>query len=334
MWDPGSPSEKRLVVPIGDHRYWDIVSREGSLYAIERKTRRRGECIEISNKGRKRSSSGVVREPPPRQDGYVICNVSGVKHHLMHQFVCSLFHGPRPSSRHTVDHIDGNRSNNDASNLRWLEWEGQHKNKKFRADAWKKTSVSSILCGEVWVSVFNGKAAVSNLGRWKSSQGHISFPRPATNGYVSVCFNTKNYKLHVLVCTAFHGPKPSPKHTVNHKDKDRSNNSASNLEWMTYRDQSLHSFANGRHASKHTSQGKPVYAKLVGDTTWTLYDTVNEAALAFNVSPGNAAACARGMWTSTKGVEFKYTDFNMAIPGEEWKSVFLCEWQPGGKYFY
>jgi hypothetical protein len=252
----------------------------------------------------------------------------------MHQFVCSLFHGPRPSSRHTVDHIDGNRSNNDASNLRWLEWEGQHKNKKFRADAWKKTSVSSILCGEVWVSVFNGKAAVSNLGRWKSSQGHISFPRPATNGYVSVCFNTKNYKLHVLVCTAFHGPKPSPKHTVNHKDKDRSNNSASNLEWMTYRDQSLHSFANGRHASKHTSQGKPVYAKLVGDTTWTLYDTVNEAALAFNVSPGNAAACARGMWTSTKGVEFKYTDFNMAIPGEEWKSVFLCEWQPGGKYFY
>lgn len=38
---------------------------------------------------------------------------------------------------------------------------------------------------------------------------------------------------HVLVCEAFHGPKPSPKHEVAHGDGVRSNNRPSNLRWAT-----------------------------------------------------------------------------------------------------
>lgn len=39
--------------------------------------------------------------------------------HVVHRIVALAFH-PRPSSQHVVDHIDTNRRNNRAENLRWL----------------------------------------------------------------------------------------------------------------------------------------------------------------------------------------------------------------------
>lgn len=40
-------------------------------------------------------------------------------------------------------------------------------------------------------------------------------------------------KIHGLICEAFHGPRPSPKHHAAHIDGDKLNNSASNLRWST-----------------------------------------------------------------------------------------------------
>ena len=38
----------------------------------------------------------------------------------VHRIVATAFHGEAPSDQHVVDHIDTNRSNNRADNLRWL----------------------------------------------------------------------------------------------------------------------------------------------------------------------------------------------------------------------
>jgi len=51
--------------------------------------------------------------------------------------------------------------------------------------------------------------------------------------------------VHTLVALAFVGPKPSPRHSVNHIDGDKTNNQADNLEWLTNRGQQLHAHANG-----------------------------------------------------------------------------------------
>ena len=40
--------------------------------------------------------------------------------HVVHRIVATAFHGPGPSPEHVVDHIDTNRLNNRAENLRWV----------------------------------------------------------------------------------------------------------------------------------------------------------------------------------------------------------------------
>lgn len=42
---------------------------------------------------------------------------------------------------------------------------------------------------------------------------------------------------HKLICLAFHGPKPSERHSVAHWDQDIANNKEENLRWATPEDQ-------------------------------------------------------------------------------------------------
>ena len=43
----------------------------------------------------------------------------------------------------------------------------------------------------------------------------------------------RTFKVHQLICEAFHGPKPTPEHIVLHLDEDPSNNVPGNLRWGT-----------------------------------------------------------------------------------------------------
>ena len=55
----------------------------------------------------------------PNGNGYrkITC---GGKVHLVHRLVCRAYHGLPPKDKGEVDHIDRNRENNAAMNLRWV----------------------------------------------------------------------------------------------------------------------------------------------------------------------------------------------------------------------
>lgn len=90
---------------------------------------------------------------------------------------------------------------------------------------------------EVWVPVrgYETRYEVSNMGRVRNHDGHILKPIER-RGYLCLnfCVNgvRKDVKIHRLVAEAFI-PNPNELPCINHKDEDKHNNCADNLEWCT-----------------------------------------------------------------------------------------------------
>jgi hypothetical protein len=109
---------------------------------------------------------------------------------------------------------------------------------------------------EQWRSIpgFPGYEA-SSYGRIRSPyhSAPLAPVIPQNNGYlftniIDVNGRKQHVGIHVLVCTAFHGPRPSTKHEVAHWDSDRMNNRASNVRWATRRQNNLDKQRHGKQA--------------------------------------------------------------------------------------
>ena len=75
-------------------------------------------------------------------------------------------------------------------------------------------------------------------------KGHLLKPVAHRNGYLFVGIGGKIVSVHRLVANAFVS-NVSNKPQVNHKDGNKANNSADNLEWVTQRENTIHAVKNG-----------------------------------------------------------------------------------------
>jgi hypothetical protein len=102
--------------------------------------------------------------------------------------------------------------------------------------------------------IFNGLYEVSTNGdiithNWRNS-GKTAILKPATDkkGYLRVGLQIKGklrtQKVHRLVALAFI-PNPENKPQVNHKNSIKSDNNIKNLEWVTNRENVIHSVLSG-----------------------------------------------------------------------------------------
>jgi hypothetical protein len=60
--------------------------------------------------------------------------------------------------------------------------------------------------------------------------------KAARHEYFLLVYRGKNYKVHRLVCEAFHGPAPEGKNVVIHLDENALNNKPENLRWGTQKE--------------------------------------------------------------------------------------------------
>ena len=130
---------------------------------------------------------------------------------------------------------------------------------------------------EQWKAIAecNGEYYISDHGRVKSfkfGKEKIMKPGRGIGGYYTVAISIKGKKqkshsIHRLVAQSFL-PNLSKKKQVNHKDGDKSNNHAYNLEWVTPKENIAHAWKIGLYESTRTltqqRESKPVIDIITG----------------------------------------------------------------------
>ena len=165
---------------------------------------------------------------------------------------------------------------------------------------------------ETWKAIagYEGIYEVSDLGRIKSLKyGKEKILKPGKNhgGYlhVNLCKDGKveQPKIHRLVAEAFI-PNPNNLETVNHKDEVKTNNVASNLEWMSQKDNNNYGTHNKRVAES-LSKKVQMFDKSTCELLATFTST-REAERVTGIDHGNISACCNGKYKSSGGYIWRY----------------------------
>ena len=181
---------------------------------------------------------------------------------------------------------------------------------------------------EIWKDIegYEGIYQVSNLGRVRSLDRYYTKPHPRNgvptkyfkrgsirtnhtlrNGYTNVMLKfeggKKNFMVHRLVAKAF-VPGYFEGADVNHKDCNRQNNHADNLEWMTRRDNLIYN--NYKNASAmeqiHRSQRKPIIQMTMDGEYIREWPSIYAAHLALGLdSKSISGACRQRYGMKTCG---------------------------------
>lgn len=166
-----------------------------------------------------------------------------------------------------VDHINGIRTDNRVTNLRWCD---RIENARHRVEFGNKRRLSDICVdesqvideieGEEWCDVIgtDGAYQISNAGRVRSVdrfvnaakgskrmvRGRIIKPHTLKSGYVVVHMSKRTAYIHRLVAQAFI-PNPDSLPCVDHIDGNKGNNRVENLRWCTNKENTIYAIENG-----------------------------------------------------------------------------------------
>ena len=178
---------------------------------------------------------------------------------------------------------------------------------------------------EIWRDIkgYEGLYQVSNKGRVKGLERTAAgkngsmrtirerFLKPRANqkGYLRVDFSNGNGKgktfyVHRLVCEAFHENLEN-KPCVNHIDENKTNNTASNLEWCTYKENINHGTHNARAAK---TKSKSIGQYTTNGKLIKVWQSTMEVERQLGFDNGNISAAALGKYKTAYGYVWKYVD--------------------------
>lgn len=157
---------------------------------------------------------------------------------------------------------------------------------------------------EIWRDVkdYNGDYKVSNYGRVFSVKSNLYLSQKVkVDGYLTVKLygggKSKREYVHRLVALAFvDNPQGLPQ--VNHKDENRENNNANNLEWCDSKYNNNYGEHKERVAKAHS---KPVKCIETGKS----FNSAKEAADFYNISASQINAIFRGRCKTAGGYHWE-----------------------------
>ena len=156
----------------------------------------------------------------------------------------------------------------------------------------------------------NGRYEVSNYGKVRSfarknHQGKILAAHPQDNGYLAVSLQIhgkqKLITIHRLVAQAFiQNPNNLPQ--INHKDEDKTNNCAWNLEWCTVAYNLAYGTAPQRRA---LSRSKPCIGTWP-DGSERRFTGTSEAERQTGICHGHIGQVCNGIWKTAGKVKWRW----------------------------
>lgn len=173
---------------------------------------------------------------------------------------------------------------------------------------------------ELWRMIpgYEGLYMVSNFGRVKSLKRNIILKeRLAKEGYVRVVLykhsKGKSYYIHRLVAQAFL-ENPNNYRCVNHKDENKRNNHADNLEYCTHKYNSNYGTAKSRHREKMKKYFKPVYQYTLDGKYVSEYESIAHASLMTGYSQQNIGKCCLGKYQQAYGFQWSNYKYDRLQP--------------------
>lgn len=169
---------------------------------------------------------------------------------------------------------------------------------------------------ENWQEILaNPNYIVSDTGRCRRKGSENDHSTRMKKGYLVTDLyehgKRKTERVHRLVAEAF-VPNPDGKPEVNHKDGNRLNNRADNLEWCTKKENCHHAWNNGlakpsrsmlgRKNPNGGRKGKPF--KII--ETGEVFDTLKDCEEAIGGNNRHINDCLRGRQRSHRGYHFEY----------------------------
>lgn len=165
---------------------------------------------------------------------------------------------------------------------------------------------------EVWKKIqdYENLYEVSNKGKVRDLKGNIKPMYKNNKGYLclSLYYKGKTYHptIHRLVAKYFI-QNPNNYNQVNHKDCNKENNDASNLEWCNQR----YNFDEGMKTFQYSHNENHYFAKLKNTDIPIIYDLYNlgftraTVSKIFDINPASLEAIEKGISYRELNIDFK-----------------------------
>ena len=160
---------------------------------------------------------------------------------------------------------------------------------------------------EIWKEIpgSGGKYQISNYGNVYSLINNVQLKGVNNgNGYLRVKLNERLFYINRLVAMAFI-PNPKCYKEINHKNENKLNNNADNLEWCSHKYNMKFGTRNKR-AIDNTK--KSVIQYTMSGKYVCSYNSIVEAAGKMSISKGNIVSVLKGNRKSAGGYKWKYNN--------------------------